>query len=212
MLLFPGGRALAGKAGDGPALMPPRAPALVTQALGQELLVYDAGQGQAHCLNEEATRLLLRCDGTTLRTEAAAALHPDHEPQRAVELLELGLSILSKARLVEGPRLSRRSFLRRCAGLAAVLPVVTSVAVPLPAAAASCIQLGGTDCRVAPCCNADRCRNGVCCNTTGSPCNRNQDCCQNWRRCRSGRCCLRNGRFCTNNNQCCSGNCRNRSC
>lgn len=124
--------------------MPRKSPRLVLEPLQDELLVYCSSRQEASCLNPTARRVLERCDGQTPVHEVARELSPAH----GEALLQLTLSMLSKKGLIldwKGPATSRRKFLQ-LSGL--LLPVITSVLAPSPAAAASlnCTADSGAGC------------------------------------------------------------------
>jgi len=115
---------------------------LVAQRVGDELVVYDSLTHQAHCLAPDAVEVWELADGERTTTEIGDALGRDTaEVQRAVD--ELG-----RIALLEDPvpiGLSRREAAKRIAkvgGAAFAAPLIYSVAVPMAAAAASCIATG----------------------------------------------------------------------
>ena len=113
--------------------MPERLPDLVVNSIGAELLVYDPAGARCHCLDAAAAAVFSVCDGKTPIGHAAAELYPDLSPRAAREALTRGLESLKQAGLLHRPQLvSRRTV------LAGSLPLVTTVMVPLPAAASSC--------------------------------------------------------------------------
>jgi hypothetical protein len=122
---------------------------LVVEALEDEVLVYDKDAHRAHCLNGAAALVWRMADGQTPVSEMVAALPTVGSP--AVDsVVWMALDRLARAKLLDGEvafpegrdSYSRKEMLRilgRAAGMALVLPAVSSVAAPLAAQAASCI-------------------------------------------------------------------------
>ena len=148
-----------------------RTDGLVTQPLGDEILVYDRHRHQAHCLSRTAAAVWENCDGKTTVAEMAELMAMEFDTPDAEQVVWVGLDQLRKARLLEEPftlssspiaGMSRREAMRRV-GLvtAAALPVITSIIAPRAVQAASCTPNGGA-------CNG----NGNCCshNCTGNIC------------------------------------------
>jgi hypothetical protein len=127
---------------------------LVVTELLDEVLVYDLELHRVHCLNQAAAIVFKHCDGTRSVEELAVLLEREMGAPADPDCVWLALYRLGKARLLrqhvkrppEAGRLSRRELVRRV-GIAALLPVVTSVVAPTPAqAAATCV----TDCMGQP--------------------------------------------------------------
>ena len=116
---------------------------LVTREIGDELLVYDLDRHKAYCLNRVAMQVLRHCDGRTAIQEMARHVGDALGLPVSEEAIHLGLARLEKAHLLEVEKplptvdTSRRELLRRLAGAAAVVPLVTALNVPTPAHAAS---------------------------------------------------------------------------
>jgi hypothetical protein len=117
---------------------------LIVREIDGETLVYDRSRYAASCLNEFAARVWRECDGETSVAEIAATLGED---ERAVWL---ALHQLTKAQLLTesiafppdmSAAKSRREVGARL-GLGAAA-FVTSIVAPMPAQAASCVQIGG---------------------------------------------------------------------
>ncbi len=109
---------------------------LVQQSIGAELLVYDAKSARACLLNERYLRLWQLCDGRT-DIPALARLLGDDLDEAVVSLM---IAELQDHGLVQADEdVGRREALKKLVTVA--IPVILSVAVPLPAAAASCITL-----------------------------------------------------------------------
>jgi len=120
---------------------------LVIEELDGEVLVYDAKSQQAHCLTSAAAKVWRACDGTkdVPALAESLALSVDDVTQAlemldGVELLENhGLQITTNGDS-NGNGLTRRELGRKSAmvgAAAAAAPMLYSVAVPAPAAAAT---------------------------------------------------------------------------
>jgi len=139
-----------------------RTDGLVTQPLGDEILVYDLHRHQAHSLSRSAAIVWNHCDGKTTVSEMCELLTTEFETPMAEQIVLLGLAQLRKARLLEEslspssspvPAISRREVIRRVGlAAAAALPMVTSIIAPRAAQAANCTPNGQA-------CNG----NGNCC-------------------------------------------------
>ena len=121
---------------------------LVVKELPEEILVYDLERHEAHCLNPAAALVFKNCDGRRSVTDLARLLRREIGASADESWVLLALDHLRKAHLLEsGPEagarrgLSRRDMLRRAGiGLAAALPLVTSIVAPTPVeAAATCV-------------------------------------------------------------------------
>jgi hypothetical protein len=138
---------------------------LVVQHLSEEVLVYDQQRHKAHCLNETAALVWMRCDGKTTVSSIAKDLSKRTGARVGEEVVWLALDQLGKSRLLEGAAVkggaaegvSRRDMMKR-AGLAAAvaLPVVTSVVAPKAVQAATCRPSGQS------CGTSSQCCSGVC--------------------------------------------------
>jgi hypothetical protein len=115
--------------------MPIRYPA-VSQPIGEEILVYVSETGLAHLLKPEAAEVYAACDGRSVE---------DLSNQLGEDRVWSALEELSEKELVPRGHPTRRRFLQA----AAALPVILSVVVPAPSAAASgCIQETAAECNV----------------------------------------------------------------
>lgn len=130
------------------ALPQARVEQLLRRPLPDGLMVYDTERHRAHYLNRTAARVWEQCDGQTPVAELARRLEAELELPPAEEVVWLALDRLAKAHLLEGgavPRpagLSRRAMIRKwglAGGIAALLPLVASLAAPSPAEAVSTI-------------------------------------------------------------------------
>jgi len=120
---------------------------LVTEELGDELLVYDSTNKRAHSLSAPAARVWRACDGNTDVEGLSGALElPRETVLRALEELEhaellesYGLQIVDSGS-GNDKGLTRRQMTIRSAKIGtavAVAPMLYSIAVPSPAAAAT---------------------------------------------------------------------------
>lgn len=141
---------------------------LLIQEIGSELVVYDQTRDQAHTLNRTAAFIWRNCDGETSVAQLAALVAVELNVAADEDVVWMALERLSRADLLRarvqrpGRAVSRRELLRRMGvvGAAAViLPVVSSLAAPTPAMAASgpaaCVgQPDGAPCTdTAQCCS-----------------------------------------------------------
>ena len=136
---------------------------LVVQHLSDEVLVYDQQRHKAHCLNETAALVWMRCDGKTTVASMAQELSQQTGTRVGEEVVWLALDQLGKSRLLQGAAtrgraadgVSRREMMKR-AGLAAAiaLPMVTSIVAPTAVQAATCKASGSACTGSAECCSA----------------------------------------------------------
>ena len=135
---------------------------VIVQDVFGELLVYDLQRNMVRRLNRVAAAIWKQCDGQKNVAEIARAVAPEFEGQVDVQAVRLALHRFSRAHLLAGPapelprvtKASRREWIKRM-GIAA-LPLVTSVAVPTPAQAASCFPALHT------CTSNSQCCSGTC--------------------------------------------------
>jgi hypothetical protein len=123
---------------------------LVIEELDGETLIYDTERDKAHCLNSAAAQIWRHCDGRHTLADIRDDFADDMPIEVAQEVVSDCVLRLSRARLLEEDSLpskgnlvlSRRNLLRKigigAASAAIVLPLVTSIVAPTPAAAASC--------------------------------------------------------------------------
>ena len=129
-------------------LHPHQSSTVYAEVLNDEVCLYDRERRTVHALNPSLARIWTMCDGQTSPAEMAerlrAELAPELNAHQADALVWSGLSQLSAAHLLQGelppsPRLrplTRRQMLK--AGVvAALVPVLTSIVAPSPAAAQS---------------------------------------------------------------------------
>src|SRR5262245_15932644 len=153
---------------------------LVVKELPEEVLVYDLERHRAHCLNPAAAAVFRSCDGKRTVSEIAGILRRETGAPADELWVHLALDRLAKAHLLEergdAPRadrgVSRRDILKKAGvGLAAAIPIVTSIVAPTPVeAAATCVtppqcatKPDGTPCSTtAPSGCICTCQGGVC--------------------------------------------------
>ena len=120
-----------------------RVDGLLIQRAADEILALKAGSSEAHALNQSASAVFDLCDGTVSKSQMAAEIQRRTGLPADEEIVDLALSELADAGLVElgesEPQASvtRRSLMRRLsltAAAVAMLPVVETILVP-PASA-----------------------------------------------------------------------------
>jgi hypothetical protein len=129
-------------------LQPQQSSNVYVEVLNDEVCLYDRERRTVHALNPTLARVWQMCDGQTSPSDMAerlrAELAPGLNARQADALVWSGLSQLSAAHLLQGelpasPRpglLTRRQMVK--AGIVATLvPVLTSIVAPSPAAAQS---------------------------------------------------------------------------
>jgi hypothetical protein len=123
-----------------------RRDSLIVKELDGELAIYDEINHNAHELNRTAATVWRCCDGETPVAEIAAAVARESDLPADEEIVELAISQLARAGLMEDPagassvRVSRRQLTRRlgiATTVAMLLPVVTTIVAPTPAMAQS---------------------------------------------------------------------------
>jgi Coenzyme PQQ synthesis protein D (PqqD) len=142
---------------------PKRIDALIRQ-IENELIVYDARTHRAHCLNEIAAAVWKACDGSTTLSELIRDLQDKARGQLNDRIVRLTVIKLGRAGLLEEPMewgeqqtTSRRLAIQKIGIAGAVaLPIVTSILIPTPAMAASCLPNGQ------PCSSNAQCCSGIC--------------------------------------------------
>ena len=125
---------------------------ILTEAVDDELLVYDERRDTAHRLNRTAAIVWRHCDGRRTPGDLVGVLAAEIGDVADEDLVMVTLDDLAESELLDGharrereaTRLSRRRFIRRVGvvgSAALVLPVVHSIIAPTPAAAqtGSCI-------------------------------------------------------------------------
>ena len=148
-----------------PHSQPPRlrADGLVIHELPDELLVYDKVRDLAHCLNQTAAFVWRACDGQRAPEEIARKLTTQLAVAVPEDVVLLALAQLEEIHLLEQQEtvptsfagMSRRQMARSLALTTAVaLPVITSISVPRPAQAATCVAPGQPCSPVQLCCTS----------------------------------------------------------
>lgn len=119
---------------------------MLAEELPDEILVYDARHDRAHCLNAAAGLVWRHADGKKSVGDLAELLERELKLPRDEAVVIMALHSLRQAGLLEDEPCdqpadpSRRAMLRRVSGAGvavALLPAVTTLMVPGPAAAAS---------------------------------------------------------------------------
>jgi hypothetical protein len=165
------GRRSNGKMSSGDRLPLARSNDIVVEETGEEVLVFDRLSNRAHCLSPTAARVWRACDGQGTTVALADELGSD-AVSRALEELH-GCELLETPPHVHaGNGFTRREVAIRTAKYgtaAAAVPLIFSVAAPLPAAAvtptpAICAEYNAQGCgacdQIRGCC--------CCCQNPGS--------------------------------------------
>ncbi len=110
---------------------------LVSELVGDELVLYDKRTQTAHSLSADATLIWGRCDGRTSPAQIAnaLALEPAIVRRALTDLTDAGLLEAQGARSYSRREAAKR--LAKVGGAALLAPTVYSVAIRPPAAAAS---------------------------------------------------------------------------
>jgi hypothetical protein len=135
---------------------------VIAQDVFGELLIYDLERNIVRRLNRVAAAIWKECDGQKNVAEIARSAARQIESQVDEQLVLLALERFRRAHLLAGPatemprttKVSRRELIKRIGS--AALPVVTSMAVPTAAQAASCFPA------LHSCTLNSQCCSGVC--------------------------------------------------
>jgi Coenzyme PQQ synthesis protein D (PqqD) len=145
-----------------------RTEGLVIETLPDETLVYDLDRDVAHCLNQTASLVWRRCDGSNTTKQIARALTKELDQPVDESLVWLALNQLERNRLLRDPvpahipAIDRRDVIRALAvGAVVAVPVVASIVAPAPAQAASCFP-NGSGCETSAECCSNFCNQGTC--------------------------------------------------
>ena len=140
------GRPHRGKASLGLQTPLARTDELVVEHVGEEVLVYDRRNDQAHCLSSDAAMIWRVCDGSTSPAEIATALELDREAvAAAIEELD-SCGLLDSAPIAGVTRREATLRMAKVGGVAAAAPLIYSIMAPTPALAASqafCLSVTG---------------------------------------------------------------------
>ena len=149
-----------------------RSEQIVVQELSNETLVYDLERHKVHCLNSSAAYVWRRCDGRTAIADVARSLEEEFGLPADARIINLAIDDLRRARLLDDRATpaahgaSRRDTLKRigiAAGLAVLVPAVTSIVAPTAALAFSGCRTQGQTCTPTQlCCQGLLCKNGTC--------------------------------------------------
>jgi len=137
-----------------------------------ETVVYDLANDTAHCLNRSVALVFRHCDGSSSVAEIARAVTMELDQAFGEEFVRLALEELGEASLLEewtGPEapagvMSRRQALERLgkgALIAALVPLITTIIAPTPAAAGTCKPTGAGCTSGLECCSGF-CNSGTC--------------------------------------------------
>ncbi len=153
---------------------------LIVNELEDETLVYDLERDEAHCLNQTAALVWKYCDGRTTVKEIATRVGIELKETIDPKVVWLALAQLRKKKLLaerlprpasglNRPRISRRELALKLGRVMVIaLPLITTIAAPMPASAVSCGNCGPggpiPDCCGAgcPCQGPSICCSGVC--------------------------------------------------
>ena len=121
---------------------------LLTEQIGDELVVFDQQRKRASRLNKTVALVWRECDGTKSVSEIVAHLQKELNEAADENLVLLSLAQLDSAHLMEesvkqstqDTRTSRREFVRKVGAvgvMSMLLPLITTMVVPTPAQAQS---------------------------------------------------------------------------
>jgi len=141
--------------------LPARKDDLIVQKLGEDVIVYDRSAHRAHSLNRTAALVFEKLDGRNDLPGVARHVTTVLGRGPSDEIVANAVNELAAADLLRpGASLPRRVILRGMT--AALVPVITSIAVPPAASAASCLPGGD------PCVSNSECCSNYCV-SYGSP-------------------------------------------
>lgn len=106
---------------------------LITERVGDELVVYDGKSSEAHCLSALASAVFVAADGKTSTADLAAIASRKLNEPVDVPAVEQALAELEDRGLVEPGGISRRGFMQRSAAVGGAVvagSLVTSVVTP----------------------------------------------------------------------------------
>lgn len=123
---------------------------LIVKELASEVLVYDETSHKALCLNPTAALVWKFCDGRTSIPRITQLLAKEMSVTVPEQTVWLAIKQLDESRLLELPvaqqawipQTSRRSVMRTIGIAAVALPLITVIAIPNAASAASCKTVG----------------------------------------------------------------------
>lgn len=161
-----------------------RSDALLSEQVGDEIVVYDLQSKDVHCLSPLAAAVHAHCDGGTPIPRIAELAGERLGKPVSIDEVTVAVEQLEERALLEAPPLvlregngvSRRDLMKKSAMVGAVAfaaPLITSIAAPTAAMAASKIPSGCGGCGK----NSDCTSNHCCQNNAGKQCN--SGCCVN---------------------------------
>lgn len=203
-----------------------RSERLVERRVGDEIVVYDLDTDKAHLLNPVTATVWSAASGGATIDVVCAAVRAEHGADLPLDVCWAAVEQLTEAGLLasapgapEAPQpgevasgLSRRQLLKRAGVAAILLPTITTILAPTPAAAQTgTCAADGQSCNTNNECCSGNCAGGTCaCQVTGGACAISADCCSTI--CQASVCCNGTGTACTSNAQCCTGICSNSTC
>jgi hypothetical protein len=110
---------------------------LLTQEVGEELVVFDRAGETIHRLDRTAALVWRHADGRTSREGLVMLLEGELGIGEGESLVSLALTRLSEANLLQGGMSGMQKGLLVGAGLALLVPVVETLRAPTPASAFS---------------------------------------------------------------------------
>jgi len=145
---------------------------IVREMANGETIVYDEESHEAHCLNRTSAMVWAHCDGGTTVAEIASAVTAELDEAFTEELVEVALAELDEAGLLnemplelqEAATVTRRQAMSRIgkgALIATLVPLITTILAPTPAAAGSCLPAGSSCTSGYQCCSG-YCNGGTC--------------------------------------------------
>ena len=149
---------------------PTRITEVVEQPVEDEIVVYRLETDDVHLLNSTTTAVWRHCDGASTVNELAVLASSDLGKPVDADVVLAALDELDRAGLPvdhvdASGGLSRRQLMKRVAIAAVALPIVTSIAAPTAAAAASNCAAATQPCntQIGPlCCPGLQCNEGRC--------------------------------------------------
>lgn len=138
---------------------------VVVQEFENETLIYDFKINKAYCLNETSTVVYRHCDGQTHFEKLK------RQYNYTDDLIYLALDELQKHNLIESEKIThfagmnRRDVIKKAGlGTLAALPIISALAAPVAAQAASNCVANNQTCifdnyRQSNCCSGSRCSN-----------------------------------------------------
>ncbi|HHQ48400.1 MAG TPA: PqqD family protein [Acidobacteria bacterium] len=145
---------------------------VIREMASGETIIYDVETNEAHCLNRTSALVWAQCDGQKGVAEIASAVTTELDEPFSEELVQVALAELEDAGLLEempvqlqqAAVLTRRQAMDRIgkgALIATLIPLITTIMTPTPAAAGSCRPAGASCTSGFQCCSG-YCNAGTC--------------------------------------------------